>query len=378
MCGAAHANFKYTVKIPPEAASAAIAAPPPERPAEDATLLQQKTTLDAETARAKALAQTKAAADAHATVKAAKDAPAPAARKKTAGTALASVIKIDPKSHHTRDRARKKACRDGFKCTRKNCSFAHPDGRAMYRKARPRRHDPRPRRGAGPRRETRGEPLFPLELDSTDYLRRVLAQVTKILRPVYHQVIRSGHRPIQKPDDRGRSADVPVAEIDAYYVLKHVKLLRGKPGAYEEQLGQSSQQLQKTAWWLKDARNKLAHESLGGVSRDYLLEAFASARELAAAARLPDAQDELQRLKTQYEEHRKAKLERADAAAAGTGERGAESETIAMHTCAHTQPAVEPGGFGRGACRDGLKCARAGCSFVHPDGRERGAGEKKC
>ena len=61
---------------------------------------------------------------------------------------------------------------------------------------------------------------------------------------------------------------------------------------------------------LKAARNKLAHESLTGVPHDYLVEAFASARELAAAARQPFAQNNIRRLKAQYDTHRASKRAR--------------------------------------------------------------------
>jgi len=148
---------------------------------------------------------------------------------------------------------------------------------------------------------------FPWELNNTDYLRRVLAQLTFALRPSYEKAIRAGGKP---PVRNNRGDELQAADVDCYYVLKHI---REHTPYYSKELGQGQDFLSEAVNWLNGARNKLAHESLDGVNREYLADAFSHAKQLASAARVPFVQENVRRLQTQFKVHQKSKQDRKSA-----------------------------------------------------------------
>lgn len=144
---------------------------------------------------------------------------------------------------------------------------------------------------------------FPWELNNTDYLRRVLAQVTFALRPIYAKAVTHGSPPLPKAKN-GLKEDIEPADADCYYVLKHI---REHVVYYSKELGQTQESLIASVNWLNCARNQLAHESLNGVDPKYLSDAFGHAGKLASAACVGFVQDNLVRLQKQVDVHSKSK-----------------------------------------------------------------------
>ncbi|CAE8682998.1 unnamed protein product, partial [Polarella glacialis] len=163
---------------------------------------------------------------------------------------------------------------------------------------------------------------FPLELNNTDYLRRVLAQLTFALRPIYEQAITRGGRQKIK---NGKGEALKSAGVDSYYVLKHI---RENLGYYSAELGQGQEFLITAVNWLNGARNELAHESLHGVDSKYLSDAFGYAKQLASATRMRFVQDNLIRLQKQVEVHQKSKQARRLPSSAAQGSREAASDSL--------------------------------------------------
>eukprot|EP00873_Tetraselmis_striata_P011628 jgi/Tetstr1/431892/TSEL_021381.t1 len=147
------------------------------------------------------------------------------------------------------------------------------------------------------------EVAFPWELNNTDYLRRVLGQVTLALRPLYGAAVtRGGCVKVRTGDHH----EVEARQADAFYILKH---LLENPGYYSEELNMDPEAVEDHAYCLRSARNRLAHEEddLQGVSWKDLAAAFASAKALAAGARCAFATTNLVRLRRQCEEHAQSK-----------------------------------------------------------------------
>lgn len=63
------------------------------------------------------------------------------------------------------------------------------------------------------------EVAFPWELNNTDYLRRVLGQVTLSLRPLYLDAVKSGACAKVRTGD---NYEVGASQADAFYILKHI------------------------------------------------------------------------------------------------------------------------------------------------------------
>ena len=67
--------------------------------------------------------------------------------------------------------------------------------------------------------------------------------------------------------------------------------------------------------WLKEARNKLAHESLQDVPRDFLERAFSHTERLASKCASHHTEVNIQRLKLQWDKHESSKRSRKQAGA---------------------------------------------------------------
>ena len=119
---------------------------------------------------------------------------------------------------------------------------------------------------------------FLCELNSTDYLRRIIAQVGYTLRPVYKDLTQCG---LAKVAVSGHTL-VPY-DPDAYAILRHI---RQNMREYESHLGLSPNFLKDIAQWPKKAQNQLVRGTLAGVSKEYANEAFAKAQHLVVAARI--------------------------------------------------------------------------------------------
>lgn len=144
---------------------------------------------------------------------------------------------------------------------------------------------------------------FPCELNNTDYLRRLLAQVTYALKPAYRTAVlpvaQGGHGcPMQKKNTGAGWVDIAEHEIDAFYALKH---LIAHPANYSRLLGTPRDRLLAAARGLTDRRYLLAHENLNGVSHDTLEQCFCWCSTLAVQQ---FAVVNLASLRGQYEAHR--------------------------------------------------------------------------
>merc|ERR1712086_546618 len=144
------------------------------------------------------------------------------------------------------------------------------------------------------------------------YLRRVVAQVGFVLRPVYEHMVTAGGLP--KAEVSGRT--VETRDADTYAILKH---LEHNLSEYQAYLGLSSEFLRDVARWLKAARNELAHENSNGVSKEYVNEAFAKTQHLAVTAGICFVQDNIHRLQKQFNQHWDSKEHRRKALS-GEGE----------------------------------------------------------
>eukprot|EP00951_Prasinocladus_malaysianus_P036033 scaffold376006_cov15-Prasinocladus_malaysianus.AAC.1 len=101
---------------------------------------------------------------------------------------------------------------------------------------------------------------FPWELNNTDYLRRVLAHVTFALKPIYETAVTCDG--IARMKTGGQSGqEVEPNDLDSYYALRHIET---NLEYYATKLRLTSDLMKDTVQWLKEARNKLAHESLQG------------------------------------------------------------------------------------------------------------------
>ncbi|CAE7827948.1 unnamed protein product, partial [Symbiodinium sp. CCMP2456] len=133
---------------------------------------------------------------------------------------------------------------------------------------------------------------------------RILCNLTFALRPLYKAALRK-QIPWQQ-DALGN--EIAPESIDAYDALKHVS---DNVSHYARALGQSADFLLSAVKHLLGARSKLlVHEALGGVDRPFILESFKFAHRLTASSHVVFAQENLDRLQKQFEDHRNSKEER--------------------------------------------------------------------
>lgn len=176
---------------------------------------------------------------------------------------------------------------------------------------------------------------FPLELNNSDYLRRILCNLTFALRPLYKAALRK-QIPWQQ-DALGQ--EIAPESIDAYDALKHVS---DNVAHYARALGQSADFLLSAVKHLLGARSKLlVHEALGGVDRPFILESFKFAHRLTASSHVVFAQENLDRLQKQFEDHRNSKEERKKKAP--RGDRGLSIADINSHDREPEREAALPG-----------------------------------
>jgi hypothetical protein len=143
---------------------------------------------------------------------------------------------------------------------------------------------------------------FPLELNATDYLRRILLSIQYMLRPIYSRVCalpgirKMKHERCEYEED----------EIDLHYLLKHMSQ---NQQAYLLTIGMQPDRFKDYIKFLANARNFLAHDNQ--VSAEvYMEKCFHHGLELATASHSAWAQDNLYSLQKQYERHMSSKAAR--------------------------------------------------------------------
>ena len=147
--------------------------------------------------------------------------------------------------------------------------------------------------------------LFPWELNYTDYVRRIIAITQDIFKPTYSLLVEShGVSRVQRS-----GTAVNDAELDPYYLMKHVKQFKD---LYAGELGQSTLYFEKVVGHILDARNKLAHLTLeNSFTRRDVEKAFSYTARLAAGSRVKHVQENIFRLEQQFEQHMRSQQDRA-------------------------------------------------------------------
>ena len=150
---------------------------------------------------------------------------------------------------------------------------------------------------------------FPLELNNTDYLRRVLCHANDALTKLYKSAQQRETHQLPRPGPYGRDV-LPCLEEDQEAALRVLQRIAAHRGCFEGHVALSRDALEEFEHWLRGSGRLSAEDVLVGVPTDRLKDAFLRAIALVNAAGQQQGVANLRSLQRAWLEHEASKQSR--------------------------------------------------------------------